>query len=186
MLHEQRLFKTVSITDPAIDRDAVGGPEGIVAWGQERDIAKLPIQSGATPVTFYLRTLGGLKAHQLIGTAPTDADSWTRAFRACVMRVDGFNGSPSWEPVRVRDASLENLGAILTDAEMDAFHISTIYEIGAVAYGLAFFPSTTGRKFVLPRLSGQIWDYQEGFRRAAATNATAPTTGPTDDKPDEG
>lgn len=157
MLNEQKLFKTVSINDDAVDHREMSGP-AIVDWARERDLSKLKLKTGARPTTFYLRTLGGLRAHNLIGEAVSEKDAYVRAFRACLVRVDNHEGHPSWEPVRIRDAGVDTLGYTLSDAELDSFHIATIYEIGAVAHGLCFFPKATGKRFALPLLSGQIWD----------------------------
>lgn len=186
MLNEQRLFKTTTINDPAIDSDAMGGAAGLVEWATTRDFGALRLKGGAQPVTFYLRTLGGLKAHRLIGTAPDEQEAFVRAFRACVVRVDNHAGFPSWEPVRVRDGGAELDGPTMTDTELDTFHISTIYEIGAAAHGLCFFPSATGRRFRLPLLSGQIWDLQNASRHADEPTHTGATSGTSDARPGEG
>jgi hypothetical protein len=183
MLNEQRLFKTVTINDPALDCDAMGGAGGMVAWAESRDFGALKLKHGVQPVVYYLRTLGGLRAHQLIGASTTDADAWVKAFRACVVRVDNFNGSPAWEPIRMRDGGGEAATLLLTETECDAFDIATIYEIGAAAYGLCFFPKGTDKRFQLPRLSGQIWDSRNVSRPVAEPVTTA---GPSESKPDEG
>ena len=178
MLNEQRLFKTVCINDPAIDADAMSGGRGIIEWTFDRDLTKMQFIDGERPRTFYLRTLPASLAHSYVSQAQTENDMAYRCFRACVMRVDNPPpdlSSSAWEPARVRDKqpTLNKTAELLSLTEMDAFDLLTIYEIGAVAHRLAFFPSGTAPSFSAPHISAQIWDAIHDSRRAAQAPSTA-------------
>lgn len=178
MLNEQKLFKTVCINDPAIDVDAMGGGGGIINWTVERDMQKLALVDGIRPRTFYLRTLPSSLAHAYVAQGQTDSDLAFRCFRSCVMRVDNPPDelqASTWEPARVRDGNpgLDKKAELLSEMEMNAFDLLTIYEIGAVAHRLAFFPRETSPSFTAPHMSAQIWDAIHDSRRAAPVSNTA-------------
>jgi hypothetical protein len=182
MLNEQRTYKTVSILDDAIDTEAMGGAAGIVEWTKRRTHSRLIFRSGSEPTTFHLRALGASRAHGVIATATSDEEKWLRLFRACVIRVDNVAGHVAWEPESVRDNARN---AMMSDAELDAFDLATVYEIGAVAHSLCFFPKRTALSFQLPRLSAQIWDASHELRHADEPETSA-TSGPSAPTPDAG
>lgn len=181
MLNEDRAFKTVSILDPSIDVEAMGFAVGIVDWVQNRDFDRLHFRPGANPVTFHLKALKASRAHQVTATATSERETWLRLFRSCVVRVDNINGHLAWEPESARDSRAPQM----TDTELDVFDLATVYEIGAVAHSLCFFPRSTVPTFVLPPLSGQIWDSLHGSRRAEEPK-TSTTNGPSEPTPDAG
>lgn len=181
MLNEQRPFKTISILDAAIDVDAMGGASGIVEWTHRRPFERLQLRNGVAPTVYHLKALGAGRAHAITSTATTERETWLRLFRACVVRVDNVNGHVSWEPEGARDSRSSQM----TEAELDAFDLATVYEIGAVAHGLCFFPRATVPTFALPPLSGQIWDSLHASRHADEP-ATSATSGPSEPTPDAG
>lgn len=182
MLNEQLTFKTVSILDGSIDTEAMGGAAGIVEWTKRRIYARLAFVNGSEPTVFHLRALGASRAHGVIATATSEEDRWLRLFRACVVRVDNIAGHLAWEPAGIRD---NGRNATMTDAELDAFDLATVYEIGAVAHSLCFFPKRTALSFQLPRLSAQIWDASHELRHADEPETSA-TNGPSAPTPDAG
>lgn len=179
MLNEQKPKQTVCVWDPAIDEDAMGGAAAMSAWAQSRDFSKLVFRHGEKPVVFYLRTLPATLAHAYLGSAVGDGEKLMRAFRACVVRVDNVKtdnlSADVWEPARVDDERprLSRIAEILTDAEVNEFDLTTIYEIGGVAHGLCFFPRTIEPRFVLPDLSAQTWDAMRASRLAELAKTSA-------------
>jgi hypothetical protein len=166
-------FKTISVSDPAIDwvsipQDTVG------AYLRTREFALIEpyLKPGSTPTIFVLREIPDA---QWEGYVEVDnvALKYRRAFQCAVLRVEGLE-TPEGFALAADGLVKRKLlnDEALSDEDCKRFAPSERLEIGAVAYQRSFFPKRIGADFQLPPMWLEQWE--RVVRHRAAQNRALP------------
>lgn len=167
-------FRVVSVTDDALDVDALAGRAAIVEYSNDRDLAKLLAAPGAVlpggrPMVFVLRPLA-YRQRNWLESIRDDKERWLYAFAAALVRVEGCD---FWSP-RSKEAAKDIGGAIVDPVSVaelaDEIGAQVIDEIGAVALQQARLSAHQGKAFALPHGFEVGWD-----GRSPATSQDTPT-----------
>jgi hypothetical protein len=121
------VFKAIRIYDPAIDwSDDTGTP--FERYAKERDDKLLVLKPGMKPVVFSC-TSPTRSMVKWIEQSTTEVESFDRAFRACVRRIEYPDGA-SWAP-----AGVDTHGFVaMTEDEVHRFSRADVKEIGRIIW----------------------------------------------------
>lgn len=180
------LTEVVALFDPAIDIDS----SDIGEYASKRDASKLVFKSGSKPEIYLVRPVTN-DVGAWIDSAPNENEKYMRAFYACVVRVKNLVDKAGrrfdeWQPDRTRIAgsAIDNIPDLFTKAEKEQFQRATLYEIGAVAWALSFFPKSIEPTFpVLPTSLQILTAVERAYRSTVAQAENMAATGPSESQP---
>lgn len=166
-------FKTVSISDPALDLEAMDPV--FVKFMRERDMSLVRIIEGARPRYFHLGhidmaifrsyvSLGGIDSHSV-----TPEAAW-RAFECGVVRIEMEDGS-AMEPQKEDVLANGQVRRRWREDQLEVFSPAEVIEIGSLCYTRALLGKARKAHFALPPGWAHVWTNRVPHSAAAADAA---------------
>jgi hypothetical protein len=153
----EKTLRTVSITDPHIDRRK----SNLRKFVETRDASHLTFKGDAKKAVWYtLRYIPRGLHVTYISEAKSLPQKWSRAFAVGVVKVDNLETQDGrkvleWKPQEVIETATGKLSVVSED-ELDLFDGQTMNEIGKVADDYSFLPRPEKGSFALPHTSPSI------------------------------
>lgn len=136
-LNISKPFPVIAAVDPAIETEAMTETE-MLAYIHERDVSTLKIKQGMKAAAFMLREITHEHQQEILETCTTDSARFVKAFRFAVIEARLANGD-KMAPINEKQG--------FTADEAKAFRMSTIVDIGSVAWARSFLGPEIARRF---------------------------------------
>lgn len=180
MSSTDNLIKLVSINDPALDHDAMGGMEGIAEYAETRDYERVRVLPGMQPMVFHCRPIPQHLVSDWIRQVPGLPDGrpseaqCVRAFRCAVVAVENQRLAEGYVP-GMKEPKAIGPNKVMADEAAELFEYMTQVEIGGVALMRALFHLSTGVRSPAPPMS--LERLEADVRRRAAASPSLPAQG---------